>query len=192
MTAKTSAAKALALTSRATPATIGRHIYIVRAQKVMLDSDLAELYGVTTKVFNQAVKRNLNRFPPDFMFQVTKEEAEDLRSQSVTSKTGAGGRRYLPYVFTEQGVAMLSSVLGSKEAVMVNISIMRAFVQMREMVLSNRELAQKLTTMESKYDAQFKVVFQAIKSLISPPMNPKRVIGFRGESGSKKKTSVKK
>lgn len=145
----------------------------------MLDSELAELYQVSTKVFNQAVSRNRNRFPKDFMFQLTVEEDKSLRSQIVTSKVGSGGRRYRPYVFAEQGVAMLSSVLNSERAVHVNIAIMRAFVRLREMMESNKELAAKLDALEKKYDAQFSVVFQAIRKLMqpSPAKNPRR-IGF--------------
>lgn len=144
----------------------------------MLDSDLAELYGVETKVFNQAVKRNLRRFPADFMFRLTQEEIESLRSQFVTSNEGRGGRRYAPYVFTEQGVAMLSSVLNSERAIEVNIAIMRAFVKLREMLGTHKELAQKLAEMEKKYDAQFRVVFEAIRELMKPPPVPTRKIGF--------------
>ncbi|MDX6499590.1 MAG: hypothetical protein QOG23_2850 [Blastocatellia bacterium] len=145
----------------------------------MLDSELAELYQVPTKVFNQAVSRNRNRFPKDFMFQLTVEEDESLRSQIVTSKVGRGGRRYRPYVFTEQGVAMLSSVLNSERAVQVNIAIMRAFVRLREMMESNKELAAKLDALEKKYDAQFSVVFQAIRKLMQPsPAKNSRRIGF--------------
>src|SRR6267378_4113604 len=147
---------------------IERRIYFVREQKVMLDSELAELYQVPTKVFNQAVRRNRTRFPKDFMFQLSRDEDESLRSQIVTSKIGRGGRRYRPYVFTEQGVAMLSSVLNSERAVQVNIAIMRAFVRLREMVGSNKELATKLETLEKKYDGQFRVVFQAIRKLMQP------------------------
>lgn len=145
----------------------------------MLDSELAELYQVPTKVFNQAVSRNRSRFPEDFMFQLTVEEDQSLRSQIVTSKVGRGGRRYRPYVFTEQGVAMLSSVLNSERAVHVNIAIMRAFVRLREMMESNKELAAKLEELEKKYDAQFRVVFQAIRTLMSPSAKSKpRRIGF--------------
>ena len=145
----------------------------------MLDSELAELYQVSTKVFNQAVSRNRNRFPEDFMFQLTVEEDRSLRSQIVTSKVGRGGRRYRPYVFTEQGVAMLSSVLNSERAVQVNIAIMRAFVRLREMMESNKELAAKLDALEKKYDAQFSVVFQAIRKLMQPsPAKNSRRIGF--------------
>jgi hypothetical protein len=158
---------------------IERRIYLVRDHKVMLDSELAELYQVSTKVFNQAVSRNRNRFPEDFMFQLTMEEDQSLRSQIVTSKVGRGGRRYRPYVFTEQGVAMLSSVLSSERAVHVNIAIMRAFVRLREMMESNKELAAKLDALEKKYDAQFSVVFQAIRKLMEPASRPStRRIGF--------------
>ena len=170
---------------------IERRIYLIRDQKVMLDSDLAELYKVETRVFNQAVKRNLHRFPADFMFQLTDEkveslrsqivisnEAESLRSQFATSKKGRGGRRYAPYAFTEQGVAMLSSVLNSERAIEVNIAIMRAFVKLREVLATHRDLARKLEEMEKKYDAQFRVVFDAIRELMKPPTAPRRKIGF--------------
>jgi hypothetical protein len=162
---------------------IERRIYLIREQKVMLDADLAELYQVPTKVFNQAAKRNLERFPSDFMFQLTREETKILRSQIVTSNWG--GRRYLPYAFTEQGVAMLSSVLKSKRAVQVNITIMRAFVRLREILATHRDLARKLEEMEKKYDAQFRVVFEAIRQLMEPTPAAapiKQRIGFlRGE-----------
>ena len=152
-------------------------IFLVRGQKVMLDSNLAELYGVATKVLIQAVKRNEDRFPEDFMFQLTEQELNILRSQFVTSRWG--GRRYPPYAFTEQGVAMLSSVLHSARAVHVNIEIMRAFVRLRQMLTSNVELARKLAVLEKKYDAQFRVVFDAIRELMVPPQpKKKRPIGF--------------
>jgi len=145
----------------------------------MLDSDLAELYGVTTFNLNKAVKRNMDRFPQDFMFQLTADEAKVLRFQIGMSKSkGRGGRRYLPYVFTEQGVAMLSSVLRSKRAVRVNVEIMRTFVRLRQLLSSHADLARKLETMEKKYDAQFKVVFDAIRRLMTPPEAKKRKIGF--------------
>lgn len=150
----------------------------------MLDSELAELYQVPTKVFNQAVSRNRNRFPEDFMFQLTVEEDESLRSQIVTSKAGRGGRRYRPYVFTEQGVAMLSTVLNSERAVQVNIAIMRAFVRLREMLDSNKELATKLNELEKKYDTQFAVVFQAIRKLMQPATSKPRRIGLEQRSQS--------
>jgi ORF6N domain-containing protein len=143
----------------------------------MVDDDLAELYEISVKVLNQAVKRNRSRFPEDFMFQLTSEESDSLRSHFVTLKTGRGRhRKYLPFAFTEQGVAMLSSVLRSKRAVQVNI--MRAFVRLRQMLASNTQLATKLADMEKKYDAQFKVVFDAIRQLMTPPQSKKRKIGF--------------
>lgn len=160
---------------------IERRIYFVRDQKVMLDRDLAELYGVPTGSINRAVKRNADRFPEDFMFQLTEEEAESLRCQFGISNEGRGGRRYLPYVFTEQGVAMLSSVLNSERAVKVNIAIMRAFVQLRQMLQSNEELNRKLSALETKYDAKFKVVFDALRKLMDTPAPPRRRIGFRSE-----------
>jgi hypothetical protein len=147
------------------PERIERSIILIRGHKVMLDSDLSELYGVTTKRLNEQVRRNLARFPEDFMFQLTESETQFLKSQIATSKKGLGGRRYLPYAFTEQGVAMLSSVLGSERAVQVNIEIMRAFVRLRRMLASHADLARKLEAMEKKYDAQFKVVFEAIRQV---------------------------
>jgi len=157
---------------------IERSILLIRGHKVMLDADLAELYGVETRALLQAVSRNQKRFPEDFMFQMSKEEYELLRSQIVISKKGRGGRRYLPYVFTEQGVAMLSSVLRSERAVQVNVEIMRAFVRLRRMLASNEELARKLAALEKKYDSQFRVVFDAIRGLMAPPEPNKRKIGF--------------
>jgi hypothetical protein len=159
---------------------IERSILLIRGHKVMLDSDLAELYGVTTKRLNEQVRRNLSRFPEDFMFQLTELETHLLRSQFATSKEGRGGRRYLPYAFTEQGVAMLSSVLNSERAIKVNIEIMRAFVRLRQILASNKELAKRLDELEKKYDAQFKIVFDAIRKLMTPPeaQTPKKRIGF--------------
>ena len=159
---------------------IESRILVIRGQKVMLDASLAGLYAVTTKALNQAVKRNLVRFPGDFMFQLTPEEATLLRSQSVTLKTGRGRhRKYQPYAFTEQGVAMLSSVLRSERAMLVNVEIMRAFVRLRRMLETHADLARKLGALERKYDAQFKVVFDAIRELMTPPEPPrKRRIGF--------------
>ena len=152
-------------------------IAIVRGQRVMFSPDLAELYGVETKVLMQAVRRNIDRFPQDFLFQLTDQEFTNLRSQIVTSSWG--GTRYLPYAFTEQGVAMLSSVLRSPRAVAVNIEIMRAFVRMRALIDTNRELAKKLAALEAKYDKQLKVVFQAIYDLMDEgEKKPKRKIGF--------------
>jgi len=157
---------------------IEKAILLIRGQKVMLDADLAELYGVETRVLVQAVKRNIERFPDDFMFQLSQKEFTILRSQFVTS-SGWGGRRYPPYAFTEQGVAMLSSVLRSQRAIQVNIEIMRAFIRLRQMLASHVELARKLDALENKYDAQFKQVFEAIRQLMTPPEPKRRPIGFR-------------
>jgi len=156
---------------------ITKTILFLRGEKVLLDEDLAILYGVETKLLVRAVKRNLDRFPDDFMFQLTGEEWNGLRCQFGTSRSW-GGRRYAPYAFTEQGVAMLSSVLHSERAVKVNIEIMRAFVRLREILASNHELARKLDTLEQNHDAQFKVVFEAIRQLMSSPIREKRAIGF--------------
>ena len=163
-----------------TPAeTIERKILFFRGLKVMLDAGLAELYGVSTKRLNEQVRRNLKRFPADFMFRLTPEEGESLRSQFATLKPGRGKhRKYLPYVFTEQGVAMLSTVLNSERAIQVNIEIMRAFVRLRQILSSNKELSRRLDDLERKYDSQFKVVFDAIRQLMAPPVPPKRRIGF--------------
>lgn len=163
-------------------------IYLIRGQKVLLDSDLAELYGVETKVLNQAVKRNMSRFPQDFMFQLSEEEHagwSSLRSQFVTLKPGRGThRKYLPYVFTEQGVAMLSSVLNSERAVQVNIAIMRAFVQMRELAASNREMATRFAELErrvGKHDEAIGTLFDAIRQMMQPEEKGRKEIGFRVE-----------
>ncbi len=177
----------------------------LRHENVILDSDIAELYGVETKRLNEAVKRNIERFPADFMFQLTEEEIENLRSQSVISSTdstssrsqfatlnmdtnslrsqfatskGRGGRTYLPYAFTEQGVAMLSSVLRSPRAVEVNIAIMRTFVQLRSLMQSNKLLAEKIEKLEEKYDQNFQIVFDAINQLIAADENPSKELGF--------------
>ena len=156
---------------------IERAILLIRSEKVMLDQDLAELYSVETRVLVQAVKRNIDRFPVDFMFQLSEEEFSNLRSQIVSSSWG--GRRTAPYAFTEQGVAMLSSVLHSPTAVQVNIEIMRAFVRLRRMLEKHADLALKLETLERKYDQQFKVVFDAIREIMKPDPPPKRrQIGF--------------
>ena len=160
-------------------------IYLIRGEKVMLDRDLALLYEVETKLLNRAVKRNLQRFPSDFMFQLTAEEADVLRCQIGTSKKGRGGRRYFPYVFTEQGVAMLSSVLNSERAILVNIEIMRRFVKLREMLASNAELSRQLNELESKYDRQFRVVFDAIRQLMAMPVRNRKEIGFHSRSVKK-------
>ncbi|HOG24056.1 MAG TPA: ORF6N domain-containing protein [Candidatus Omnitrophota bacterium] len=154
-------------------------IFLLRGQKIMFDKDLAKLYGVATKVLNQAVKRNIDRFPSDFMFLLTPQEVTSLRSQFVTSTRG--GLRYQPCAFTEHGILMLSSVLNSKRAIQVNIQIMRAFTKLREMLVSNKELRQKIEEMEKKYDHQFKIVFQTIKELLEPPTpKTKGPIGFHG------------
>jgi len=191
------------------PENLVRLVFFIRGEKVMLDSDLAILYGVEARALNQAVARNRRRFPADFMFQLTPREYESLRSQTVisnkggstddlsqsvmsssrrrsehlrsqivTSKKGRGGRRYRPYAFTEQGVAMLSSALRSTRAMEVNIAIMRTFVQLRRLMDTNRDLARKIEALEKKYDEQFAVVFDAIKELIAPPESPKKQIGF--------------
>lgn len=157
---------------------VERNILLIRGHRVMLDTDLAKLYGVPTKVLNQALKRNTTRFPADFMFQLTSEETTTLRSQTVTSKS-RGGRQYRPYVFTEQGVAMLSSVLHSERAIQVNIAIMRAFVQLRAMIGSNKGLARRLNELEKKYDSQFRVVFEAIRELMAEPEPKVKRIGFK-------------
>ncbi len=147
----------------------------------MLDADMAALYGVPTKVLIQAVKRNADRFPPDFMYQMTRGEALNLRSQSVTS-SGWGGRRHLPRAFTQEGVAMLSSVLRSPQAIRVNVEIMRAFVRLSRLAIAHNDLARRLDELEAKYDSQFKAVFDAIRALMAPPAPPRRRIGFRARS----------
>jgi hypothetical protein len=172
---------------------IERVIHFIRGERVMLDRDLAKLYGVSTKVFNQAVKRHRERFPPDFMFQLTKAEAGEwwlvvnanrLRSQTVTLKRGQH-LKYRPYAFTEHGILMLSSVLNSERAISVNIEIMRAFVKLRQMLASNSELSRRLDELESKYDRQFKVVFDAIRQMMSPPVPARKQIGFRSRAVKK-------
>jgi hypothetical protein len=156
-------------------------IYLVRGQNVMLSTDLARLYGVEPKVLVQAVKRNIERFPEDFMFQLSKDEHANLKSQKVTSSWG-GLRRATPYAFTENGVAMLSSVLNSKRAIEVNIQIMRTFTKLREMMATHKDLARKLEELEKKYEGQFHVVFEAIRQLIAVDEKPKRKIGYISES----------
>ena len=160
---------------------IETYIYLIRGQKVMLDSDLAELYGVETKVLNKAVKRNLGRFPEDFMFQLSYQEVTRLRFQNGTSKTGRGGSRYLPFAFTEQGVAMLSGVLTSPRAIRVNIEIMRAFIRLRQVLDSHKELARKLSELEGHlrdHDEQIQAIFDAIRQLMTQPEAPRKKIGF--------------
>ena len=169
-----------------------RAILVLRGHRVLLDEMLAELYGVETKVLIQAVKRNRARFPPDFMFQLTASEWDGLRSQFVTSKPGRGGRRYSPYAFTEQGVAMLSSVLKSARAIAVNIQIMRAFVRMRELLISSRELAQKLDQLEARlekklasHDEAIAAILSAIRELMNPETPKHRSIGFTADLDEK-------
>jgi hypothetical protein len=162
---------------------IERRILLIRGHKVMLDRDLASLYQVKPIALRQAVKRNSNRFPADFVLQLTKEEAEALVSQNVIpSRRSLGG--FLPYAFTEQGVAMLSSVLRGDRAAMVNIAIMRTFVRLRQTLARHKDIAEKLQAMERKYDKRFKVVFEVLRRLMPPPDGPKRPIGFIG-SGKK-------
>jgi len=182
---------------------IQSRILSLREQRVMLDADLAQLYGVETRALVQAVKRNLTRFPGDFMFQLTAEEFSDLRSQSVISSAGHGGRRTTPYAFTEQGVAMLSSVLGSHRAIAVSIEIMRTFVRIRALAVTHDELATRLGELEEKTEAlamqhdtfsrntrhQLKQVFDALRELMTPPDPPKRPIGFVTSADKGKKTS---
>jgi hypothetical protein len=164
---------------QANPEIEGR-IFLLRGQRVMLSPHLAELYGIPAKVLVQALKRNRQRFPADFQFQLTEEEFQNLKSQFVTSSWG-GMRRATPYAFTEQGVAMLSSVLHSPRAIAVNIEIMRAFVQLRRLLDSNAELARKLAELERRYDGKFSVVFEAIRQLMAPPAARGKRIGFRRE-----------
>jgi len=172
---------------------IEKKIFLLRGQKVMLSSDLAELYQVEPRALIQAVKRNMNRFPEDFMFQLTWDELSVLKSDSLISNDSRGtlsrsqivilkrGRniKYLPYAFTEQGVAMLSSVLRSKRAILVNVEIMRAFVRLRQMLATNANLERRLNELEKKYDSQFKVVFDAIRQLMAAPEKPPKKIGFQ-------------
>jgi len=184
-----SAAEKTELQIVAAPA-IEKRIYLIRGRQVMLDEDLADLYGVETRVLVQQVKRNAKRFPADFMLHLTKPEAEALRSQIVISNIGRGGRRYEPYVFTEQGVAMLSGVLRSDRAIAVNIEIMRAFVELRRVAGSFQELQKRLDQMEldigarlSEHDEQLRQIFEALRQLIAPPPSTKRPIGFRVREG---------
>jgi len=149
-------------------------IFLIRGKKVMVDNDLAELYGVEARILNQAVKRNITRFPLDFMFQLNKQETEILRSQFVILKSGRGQhRKYMPYVFTEQGVAMLSSVLNSERAIRVNIQIIRTFMQLRELLSTNKDLKEKIENMEKRYDKQLRDIFEAIKRLLTEEIKPK-------------------
>ncbi|MDQ2855626.1 MAG: ORF6N domain-containing protein [Acidobacteriota bacterium] len=166
---------------------IEKAIYFIRGEKVMLDRDLAKLYGVTTKAFNQAVKRNRGRFPEDFMFRLTIEEAklaQSSRSRFVTLKPGHN-IKYLPYAFTEHGSIMAANVLNSERAIQTSVQVVRAFVRVRQMLASNTELARKLDELEGKYDRQFRIVFDAIRQLMSPPLASRKQIGFRSPSGKK-------
>jgi hypothetical protein len=161
---------------------IERKIYFIRRQKVMLDRDLAELYGVETRVLNQAVRRNIKRFPEDFMFRLSKEEMDIWKSQIVMTNKERMGLRRQPYAFTQEGIAMLSGVLNSERAIQVNIEIMRTFVKLRQMLASNAQLARKLKALEKKYDEQFRVVFEAIYKLMDvSEEKKKRQIGFKRE-----------
>jgi hypothetical protein len=165
-------------------------IYIIRGEKVMIDSDLAQLYGVETKQLKRAVRRNIKRFPPDFMFEISKKEYDSLRYQIGTLKIDEDSLRsqnetlqgkhskYLPFPFTEQGVAMLSGILNSDRAIQVNIAIMRAFVHLRKLIETNKDLAKKIGEMESKYDQQFQIVFEAIKKLIKKDNKPRKEVGY--------------
>jgi hypothetical protein len=164
---------------------IEKSIYVIRGEKVMLDRDLADLYGVNTKVLKQSVRRNAERFPRDFMFVLDRAEFDIWRSQFVTSMADRKGLRYAPMAFTEQGVAMLSSVLRSKRAIAVNVEIMRTFVRLRRMLASNEQLAKKFEALEKKYDHQFKVVFDAIRQLMIPADPKRKVIGFRKKQTKK-------
>jgi hypothetical protein len=172
---------------------ITEKIYLIRGVKVMLDKDLAALYGVENKALKQAVRRNIDRFPFDFMFELSKKECQSLRSQNVTLKRGQHSK-YLPFVFTEQGVAMLSSVLKSEKAVHVNIQIMRAFTIMRKMSINDVQLNQKIIALERKYDRQFQIVFEAIKKLMEVDDKPKQKIGKKWfqslRSGSRARRTV--
>lgn len=162
---------------------IEKAILLIRGQKVMLDSDLAALYGVETRVLKQAVRRNRKRFPSDFMFELTKEENRSLRSQNVILEPGRYSK-YLPFAFTEQGVAMLSSILHSERAIQVNIAIMRVFVRLREMMATHKELAFKLVELEERlegHDEQIQNIFEAIRQLMTPPEPPRKKIGFVNE-----------
>ena len=157
---------------------ITSQIYLIRGQKIMLDRDLATLYQVETRVLKQAVRRNIKRFPDDFMFELSKEEEDTLRSQIVILKGRGQHSKYFAMAFTEQGVAMLSSVLSSDRAIMVNIQIMRAFTQLRTMLATHADLKQKIEEMEQKYDEQFRIVFEAIRQLLEEDAKPQRKIGF--------------
>lgn len=169
---------------------IERAIHLIRSEKVILDADLAALYGVTTARFNQQVNRNIERFPSDFMFHLTADEFKGLMLQIATSKKGRGGRRKLPLVFTEHGAIMAANVLSSEQAVKASVQVVRAFVRLRQMLSSNAELARKMDDLEKRYDRRFKIVFVAIRQLMTPPSpqpsppKPKQ-IGFRAKAVKK-------
>jgi ORF6N domain len=155
-------------------------IFTVRHHKVIVDSDLAALYSVTTKRLNEQMRRNQDRFPEDFAFQLSAEEWEVLRSQIATSKSGSGGRRYRPFVFTEHGALMAANLLNSPQAVRMSVEVVRAFVRLRQMALSVEELSRKVRSLENKYDGQFKTVFDALRQLLTPPEPVRKKIGFHG------------
>ena len=159
------------------PGNIAEKIYFIRGEKVILDFDLASLYNIESKRLKAAVRRNIKRFPDDFMFELSKNEYENLRTQFASSSWG--GQRYIPFAFTEQGVAMLSGILNSERAINVNIAIMRAFFQMRRMLETHKELAKKIEELESKYDEQFSIVFEAIRQLIFKENEPRNPVGFK-------------
>lgn len=173
--------------------TIERKILLIRGEKVMLDTDLSDLYGVTTKRLNEQVKRNADRFPADFAFQLSSEEWENLkalssegnRSQFATGSQKHRDPRFLPWVFTEHGAIMAATVLNSKQAVAMSVYVVRTFIRLRQMLATHKDLARKLADMEKKYDSQFKVVFDAIRQLMTPPEKPKRKIGFQREEGKR-------
>ncbi|MCG2725567.1 MAG: ORF6N domain-containing protein [Elusimicrobia bacterium] len=170
---------------------IENKIFLIREHRVMIDFDLAQLYGVPTKVLNQAVKRNKKRFPPDFMFKLSNVEMKNWRSQNVTSNPSfKKGLRWASTAFTEKGVAMLSSVLNSERAIEANIQIMRTFTKIREMLINHKELKDKIEILENKYDAQFKIVFDAIRELMAPPEKPKKRIGFSAKEKRAKYRAV--
>ncbi len=174
-----------------TARTIEKKIYLVRGQKVMLDSDLAELYGVTTKRLNEQVRRNVDRFPDDFMFQLSTDEFEALRSQIATLKQGRRQhRKHLPSVFTQHGALMAAGVLNTPRAVEVSIYVVRALIKLREMIASHKDLARRLDEMEQRYDSQFKVVFDAIRALIAEPAPKEKKIGFVRERQALYRTTV--
>lgn len=180
---------AMSLSTRSSAVVVEPRIRMIRQQKVILDSDLAELYGVPVKRLNEQVKRNRERFPADFMFQLSAQEVEDLRSQTATSKSARGGRRYLPYAFTEHGAIMAATVLNSEKAVEMSVFVVRAFVRLREILSTNRELAAKLAELEDRldtHDASIQSLIEAIKELMVPEDPPRGKIGFQLPAGSKK------